>query len=105
MIVILFITCILILFWKILLVTTFIAFSSYKPEYVVEKENKRYVANVNYYVKKFEVKVDYFDYINCFLVGNKIKICEDYGDGLYDPFKKEHNNEKLIKSTYYDNNK
>ncbi|HAT4320535.1 TPA: hypothetical protein I9071_001655 [Clostridium perfringens] len=33
-----------------------------------------------------EVRVEYYDYINPFIRGNKIRIEYDYGDGGYDQF-------------------
>ena len=61
----------------------FLAGVKYYPEYIVEKDNKRYVAYVN---SSFEVNVDYYDYVNFLLMGNKVKMHECYRNGGYNPF-------------------
>ncbi|WP_300347147.1 hypothetical protein [Clostridium sp.] len=68
-----------------------------KPEHILEKDGKKIIASVDSF---FEVRVQYYDYINPFVRGNKIRIEEDYGDGGYDPFDL---NEKIIpkRITYY----
>lgn len=48
-----------------------------------KKDGKKMVARVNSFMK---VRVEYYDYINPFVRGNKMKIEEDYGEGGYDPF-------------------
>ena len=49
---------------------------AYMPEHIITRNDKKYVA----YVRSFlNVEVDYYDYINVFLVGNKIRINEYYG--------------------------
>ena len=58
-----------------------------KPEHVIYKDNKKYVAEVNSFL---QVNVYYYDYINPFLRGNEIKIHENYGKGGYDAFDGEH---------------
>ena len=84
--------------WKIILLI--FAFS-YKPEHIITKDDKKYVA----YVIAFKnVKVNYYDYINFFLVGNKIKLEEDYGKGGYDPFDEKHRDSKVQRYYYYDKN-
>ena len=59
-------------FWPFILLG--LAFS-YTPEHVVEKENKKYVAHVNSWL---DTDVEYYDYINFFLMGNVIRIQEYY---------------------------
>lgn len=83
--------------WRVILLV--LAFS-YKPEHIVNKDGKKYVA----YVRAFtDVNVDYYDYINIFLRGNKKKITEWYGNGGYDPFEQEN---ALPQQVYYlDDNK
>ncbi|MDK0742059.1 hypothetical protein P7A62_10185 [Clostridium perfringens] len=39
-----------------------------------------------------EIRVEYYDYINLFITGNKIRIEEDYEDGGYDPFDSKEGN-------------
>ncbi|MDQ0150304.1 hypothetical protein ACFO6R_10905 [Eubacterium multiforme] len=78
----------------------FIFFAFEGPEYTVEKDGKKMVAYVNSFT---HVYVEYYDYINPFVHGNKIKIGEDYGAGGYDPFKSK---EKVMSKriTYYNDN-
>lgn len=89
---------IIVLFWKIILLV--FAFS-YKPEHVIIKDNKKYVA---YVIAFKQVDVEYYDYINFFLVGNRLKLREEFGSGGYDPFDDEHNDRKALRYYYYDNN-
>lgn len=86
----------IIAFWPIILLG--VAFS-YEPEHVIEKDNKKYVAYVESFLK---VNVYYYDYINFFLVGNKVKIHEFYGNGGYDPFDGEHSDSEVKSYYYYD---
>lgn len=77
----------------------FILYAFTCPEHIVEKDGKKMIASVNSFL---EVRVEYYDYINPFIRGNKIRIEEDYGDGGYDPFDlKEEIRPKRI--TYYNN--
>lgn len=73
----------------------------YTPEYILEKENNKYIAKVHAFL---HVDVYYYDYINFFLVGNKVRIHESYGSGGYDPFDGEHDNYKPQRYYYYDEN-
>lgn len=93
----------------ILIIFGFIAFTfTHQPEHIVKKEGKRMVAYVNSFL---EVEVNYYDYINPFVRGNRLKINESYGNGGYDPFKSDEmpavkqyiyydENGKVIKSSY-----
>jgi hypothetical protein len=56
-----------------------------RPEHVVDKEGKKMVASVR---MSFNVYVDYYDYVNGFVRG-KHRLCEDYGNGSFDPFERE----------------
>jgi len=86
------------LFWRyILLILAF----AYSPEHIVIKDEKKYVAYVNSFL---QVTVNYYDYINFFLVGNKVRIYEDYGNGGYDPFDEKHSDSKPVDYYYYDEN-
>ena len=69
-------------------------------EHIIEKNGEKMVAYVDSFL---QVEVKYYDHINSFLRGNKIRIYEDYGSGGFDPFEKD---EALlpINSTYYDDN-
>ncbi|MFR9241849.1 MAG: hypothetical protein ACLVKE_14180 [Clostridium baratii] len=70
------------------------------PEHIVEKDGKKMVASVDSFL---QVRVEYYDYINPFIRGNKVSIYEDYGRGGYDPF---DSNEKITpkRITYYNDN-
>lgn len=77
----------------------YIAYAFSENEHFVEKDSKKMVACVNSFMK---VRVEYYDYINSFVRGNKIRIEEDYGRGGYDPFDSK---EEIIpkRITYYNN--
>ncbi len=85
----------IIIFWKVILL---IIVFSYSPEHVVIKDDKKYLAYVNSFLK---VDVYYYDYINFFLIGNKLRLHEYYGSGGYDPLDGTHNN-KPLQYYYYD---
>lgn len=88
---------ILISFWKLF----FLVFAfTYTPEHIIEKDGKKYVIDVEAFL---HVDAYYYDYINFFLKGSKIKIHEYYGKGGYDPFEGESGNRVPIEYTYYDN--
>lgn len=56
------------------------------------------------YVDSFlQVEVKYYDYINPFIRGNKIRIYEDYGSGGFDPFEKDEALIPIHFTYYYDN--
>lgn len=73
---------------------------SYEPEHIVEKNGKKMVACVNSFL---QVNVNYYDYVNPLVRGNKLKISEDYGNGGYDPFELDET-PKAKWYTYYDDN-
>lgn len=81
------------------LILLFIAFS-FKPEHIVEKDNKKYVAYVYVWL---DTRVEYYDYVN-FLVRGKTKRIEDnyYNRGL-DVLDEEHNGLYTPSCTYYYN--
>ena len=66
------ITIVCLLFWQIILLL--LAFS-YTPEHVVERENKKYIAHVHYWL---DTEIEYYDYINFFLMGKTKRIHESY---------------------------
>lgn len=74
-----------------------ISYAFSEKEHFVEKDSKKMVACVNSFMT---VRVEYYDYINSFVRGSKIKIEEDYGEGGYDPFDSK---EQILpkKSIYY----
>lgn len=79
----------------------FVAFS-YKPEHIVVKDEKKYVAYVNGFLRTY---VNYYDYINIFVTGSQKRIEEYYGRGGFDPIKnKEEYKYNIEKTTYYDKN-
>ncbi len=56
------------------------------------------------YVNSFlEVNVNYYDYVNQFVRGNRLKINENYGNGGYDPFKQDEM-PTVKRYIYYDDN-
>ena len=55
-------------------------------EHVVIKENTKYVANVNPLWMK--TQVDYYEYINFFIMGDEVKDTQSY-NGTYDPIQRE----------------
>lgn len=67
-------------------------------EHIVEIENKKMVACVNGFT---HTVVLYYDYINGFVRGYKLRIHEDYGSGGFDPFERD---EVPVpkRSTHYD---
>jgi len=71
----------------------------YTPEHILEKDNNKYIAKVHSFKR---VNVYYHDYINFFLVGNKVRIHENYGSGGYDPFDGRHDNYTPQTYCYYD---
>lgn len=78
---------------------TFFMTLYYGGEHIVEKDNKKYVACHSGFT---HVEVDYYNYINAFLVGNKVIFEENYGRGAFCPFDGNHNEYKPIETTYYD---
>ena len=58
-----------------------------RPEHVIYKNNKKYVAVVSSFL---QVNVYYYDYINPILRGNEVKFHEYFGKGGYDPFDGDH---------------
>ena len=76
----------------------FIVIFGHKPEHIVKKENKKYVAYVYAFL---DVNVYYYDYINFFLRGSNPIMNEDYGNGGYDPFTIDGGTIKEPISTYY----
>jgi len=86
---------------SILLIYGFVVFVfTYEPEYIIEKNRKPMVAYVNSFL---EVNVSYYDYVNRFVRGNRLKISESYGKGGYDPFKSDEL-PTVERSIYYDDN-
>lgn len=97
----LFIGAISSVFILVLLYSTFLIFAfTYEPEHIVEKDDKKMVAYVNSFL---QVQVNYYDYINQVVRGNKLKIYEDYGNGGYDPFE-QREMPSVNRYIYYDDN-
>lgn len=73
---------------------------SYRPEHTVELDGKKYVAVVRSFL---HVDVDYYDYYGPLLMGTKVRVHGDFGEGDFDPF--EHpNSADQVEYTYYDKN-
>lgn len=73
---------------------------SYRPEHTVELDGKKYVAVVRSFL---HVDVDYYDYYGPLLMGTKVRVHGDFGEGGFDPF--EHpNSADQVEYTYYDKN-
>lgn len=71
---------------------------SYRPEHTVELDGKKYVAVVRSFL---HVDVDYYDYYGPLLMGTKVRVHGDFGEGDFDPF--EHpNSADQVEYTYYD---
>lgn len=69
-------------------------------EHIIEKDGKKMVAYVDSFL---QVEVKYYDYINSFIRGDKIRIYEDYRSGGYDPFEKDEILIPIHFTYYYDN--
>lgn len=71
---------------------------AYKPEHVVDKNKEKYVA----YVIAFHMtEVEYYEYKNLFVSGNKVKIREYYGKGGFDPLDNKNGYMHNVKSVDY----
>ena len=70
-----------------------------EQEYVVEREGKQYVVYVKQFLKTW---VEYYDYRNFLVAGNRKRIEEFYGKQYFDPGDMEHNREAVVEATYYD---
>lgn len=71
---------------------------SYRPEHTVVLDGKKYVAVVRSFL---HVDVDYYDYYGPLLMGTKVRVHGDFGEGDFDPF--EHpNSADQVEYTYYD---
>lgn len=69
-------------------------------EHVVEKNGKKYVVYVNGFLDTYATYYDYRSFLTC---GNKKRISEYYGDGAFDPFSKDREQDYTpINSYYYD---
>ena len=89
-----------ILMISLLIYGTIIFIFTHRPEHVVEKDGKKMVAYVDSFL---DVRVNYYNYVNPLVRGNKLKINEDYGSGGYDPFKSDEI--PTVKSQiYFDDN-
>ncbi len=72
---------------------------AYRPEHVINKNGKKYIACVESFLK---VDVYYYDYINIIFRGKQKRIHEYYGSGGYDPFNSKQPPEPKM-YCYYDN--
>ena len=67
-------------------------------EHVVEKNGKKYVVYVNGFLDTYATYYDYRSFLTC---GSKKRIVEYYGDGAFDPFSKDREQDYSPKNTYY----
>lgn len=86
------------LFWQTIL---FLLALSYTPEHVVEKDNKKYVAHVKSWL---DTEVEYYDYINFFLMGKVKRIHEEYYNVGKDVLADTENEWTPSDVNYYDEN-
>ena len=86
-------------FWQYIL---FFLALLYTPEHVVIKDNEKYVAHVHYWL---DTTVEYYEYINLFLMGNKKRSSEHYYNIGRDVLDKEISGKYTPSETiYYDKN-
>lgn len=92
-------------FFIIILISIFPIFfkaysnSFYMPEYILEKDNKKYVAYVS---GIWDTYVDYYEYKGPFIISRYKSIREYYGEGGFDPIKDNNYGYKIYETTYYD---
>lgn len=72
----------------------------HQPEHVVVLDGKKYVAVVKSFL---HVDVDYYDYYGPLLMGTKVKVHGDFGEGGFDPFTYPSSADQ-VEYTYYDKN-
>ena len=77
----------------------FVTIFNYRPEHTTTLDNQKYVAVVDSFRN---VSVDYYDYYGFLLMGTKVKVYGDFGQGGYDPFKYPNKPDR-VEYTYYDN--
>ncbi len=70
------------------------------PTHIVERDGKKYVAEVTIFLGTRYV--DYFDYKNIFVCGKEEKISETYSDGSEDPLEEDNPQESLQDAYYAD---
>lgn len=92
------ITIVFLIFWQVII---FLIACAYTPEHVVEKDNKKYVAHVRYWL---DTDVEYYDYINFFLMGKTERIHEYYYNVGKDVLADEKNEWKPSDVNYFDEN-
>lgn len=80
---ILVIVSIVVIFFSIYFSYFVFAFS-YDPEHLVERDNKKFSASVRSFL---QVEIYYYDYVNPFIKGKKLRLYENVGNGGYDPYK------------------
>ncbi|KNF08991.1 hypothetical protein CLPU_4c00370 [Gottschalkia purinilytica] len=79
-------------------ISLYILVSSYDPEHLIIKDNKKMIAVVNSF---FSVNVYYHSYHNLFVMGKPVLTEEYYGEGGYDPFDTEYGHDPQ-KTIYFD---
>lgn len=73
----------------------------YEPEHVVERNGIRMVARVNSFL---DTRVNYYEDKNILFHGSKPLGYEYYGNGCFDPFKKDGIKRKPLQYDFYDLN-
>lgn len=77
---------------------TFFLIFSYHPEHTVMLDGKKYVAVVRSFL---HANINYYDYYGPLLMGTKVRVNGDFGEGGYDPFVQPDCIEQ-VEYTYYD---
>lgn len=78
----------------VIFIYVYISMLAYSPEYIIVKDNKKMVANVQGFHNTY---IDYYDYINLFMKSKNNIDSEYYSDGSRNPFKNDINYINLIK--------
>lgn len=85
---------IIIIFYKLI----FSIIENQAPEYIIEKDNKKYVV---YVYSWLDTKVEYYNYINFLLRGTKKKIQDNYNNVSLDVLNKKVRGIYTPNNTYY----
>lgn len=78
----------------VIFISIYISMIAYSPEYIIVKDNRKMVANVQGFHNTY---IDYYDYINLFMKSENNIDSEYYSDGSHNPFKNDINYINLIK--------
>ena len=78
--------------------SVYLGLFAHRPEHVVIRNDKKYVAVVTAWL---DTDVDYYPYVNAFVYKTPAEITESYGDGAFDPLKKGEENMHHPRQTWY----